>query len=54
MPAPDDVISHCNKYKYCKGCPFVGAQCVAPVAEHLFENWIKNMSKLIADRNINK
>ena len=47
MKVTQQAIDFCNKYKICKGCPFVGGECVAPVSGHKFDDWIEKMNKLI-------
>lgn len=37
MIVPQNVIDHCNKFKLCKGCKL---NCVAPVGDHNFNDWL--------------
>lgn len=41
------TVQHCNKFKMCKGCPFVSGLCVAPVGGHDFQKWVDKMENLI-------
>lgn len=38
MIIPEFVIEHCNKFKLCKGCTL---NCVAPVSDRHFDDWVK-------------
>jgi len=51
--ATKESIEHCEKHSknYCRSCPLVG-QCVAPVSDNLFGEWVESMNEKI--RNINQ
>lgn len=40
------VIDHCASHKLCRGCKF---NCVAPVADWKFDEWIKKQERLVLD-----
>jgi hypothetical protein len=41
------VIDWCESHKLCRGCKF---NCVAPVADWKFDEWIKNQERLVLER----
>ena len=47
MTVSQEVISHCETFKLCAGCPFNGGKCVASVADHKFNDWLSEMEKEI-------
>ena len=43
---PQDVITHCNRHKLCRGCPLVGGVCVAPTVsadDARWQQWVEKM-----------
>lgn len=46
---PQETIDWCNEHPGCKGCRFVGAECVAPNRQDDFEEWMEKMNWLIKE-----
>ena len=44
---PQEVIGFCSRYEFCRGCPI--SQCVAPIVQSDFEDWLKDKIKEIFD-----
>jgi hypothetical protein len=44
MNIPKKVIDHCAAHKLCKGCPL---NCVAPAADHKFQEWLCDQIKRV-------
>ena len=40
------VIDHCAAHKLCKGCKF---NCVAPVADWQFSEWVKRQEQMVLE-----
>lgn len=47
MNTPEHVEQYCKQFSLCKGCPFVGSECVAPEAQSRFSEWLNKMITLI-------
>ena len=47
MEVTEQAKDYCEGYDCCKGCPFVGNECVAPVSDAKFDSWIDKMNEFI-------